>query len=187
MCISTPPPTPISVLAIPPATAIEHSNPSTISGSWIYSNFQSDLVQVKPIFVAYLSTDTLILELLIPTLRPSSSSMTISLPNTVTVNSTLASPTSTSTEMSPPSGLSQASKIAIGVIVPLAVIALVAALSLFFYRNSQVLAPTEFENAQVHWEKPELPAHSQLPHPPVQTLSARAELEGARAPPHELQ
>jgi hypothetical protein len=207
---------PISVLAIPPATVIGHGNPSTISGSWVYSNFQSYQVKVKPIFVAYQSTDTEILELLTPTSQHSSSSMIATSPNALktltytfasptstvtelltptlqhssssmitprpnastTITSTFASPTSTVAVLSTPAGLSEADKIAIGVVVPLAVLALVAALFLF-YRKSQILAPREVENLQLRWEKPELPAHSQPAHPPAHTPSVMAELEGA--------
>jgi hypothetical protein len=55
---------------------IGHGNPNTISGSWVYSDFTSHTVQAKPIFVAYESTDTEILDLLTRTLQPSGSSVT---------------------------------------------------------------------------------------------------------------
>jgi hypothetical protein len=137
--------------------------------------------------VAYESTDTEILHLLTATLRPSGSSVITSQPNTPTA-STFASPTPISTETSPPTGLSQADKIAIGVVVPLAVIALVALLLFFFCRKSQTPPLNEVEDVQMQWEKPELPAHSPPAHsPPAHTESARAELEGTWPPPHELQ
>jgi hypothetical protein len=167
-CTSFPPNRPISVLAVSGPSTTGTSSLTSVSAalseSWIYSNFEGQVIQAKPIFVAYQSTDTEILYLLTPTLRPTSPTPTTSNP---------AAP-------SQQGGLSESAKIAIAAIIPVVCIALIVATSLLCIhrrRKARTSAPSATVISQ---------PKSELSAPSGYAGETRAELEGSRLPIQEV-
>jgi len=177
-CTSVPPNSSISVLAVigssTTGTSSLTSVSAALSGSWIYSNFGGQVVQVKPVFVAYQSTDTEILYLLTPTLRPTPPATTIPNPTR---------PTPPAPTISNPATLSQSAKIAIAVTIPVVVLALILAISLLCIhrrRKSQPSEPSE------HYETVVSQPRSEKSAPSGYAGETRAELEGSRLPIQEV-
>lgn len=146
----------ISALAVPSPTSGTTHKSGVISGSWVYGNFKYQAVKAKPIFVAYQSTDSEILQLLTPSLRSPSTTSASS------TTSTSASPTSTVTTGSTMhGGLSQGSKIAIGVVIPVVVLAIIVATLLCCIRRrrkSQMPTRSAHDGTGEWQAKAELPA-----------------------------
>ncbi len=156
-CVSSISASSISALAVPsPTSGVTHKS-GVISGSWVYGNFKYQAVKAKPVFVAYQSTDSEILQLLTPNLRsPSSTSASSTTP-------TSASPTSTVTTGSTiHGGLSQGSKVAIGVVIPVVVLAIIVATLLYcIRRRRKSRMPTRIaHDGTGAWAKAELPGES---------------------------
>ena len=174
-CTSVPPNSAISVLAVTGSSTTGTSIPTSVSptsvsaalsGSWIYSNFGGQVVQAKPVFVAYQSTDTEILYLLTPSLR-------LTPPATTIPNPTRPTPPAN------PATLSQSAKIAIAVTIPVVVLALILAISLLYIhrrRKSQLSEPSE------HYETVASQSKSENSAPSGYVGETRAELEGSRLP-----
>lgn len=148
----------ISALAVSSPTSEATPKSGVISGSWVYGNFKNQVVNAKPIFVAYQSTDSEILQLLTPSLRsPSTTSASGTTP-------TSTPPTSTVTTGSTiHGGLSQGSKVAIGVTIPVAVLAIIVTILLCYIRRrrkSQMPTHSAHDGTGVWQAKAELPAES---------------------------
>jgi len=166
----------ISALAVPSPTSGATPKSGVISGSWVYGNFKNQAVRAKPIFVAYQSTDSEILQLLTPSLRsPSTTSASSTTP-------TSAPPTSTvTTGLTIHGGLSQGSKVAIGVTIPVVVLAIIVATLLYCIRRrrkSQMPTHSAHDGTGAWQAKAELPGESNWR--PV------AELEGPQPRGHSM-